>query len=64
MTVKQLAEGVTVAGDVGGQQLGVTAFPLDASPETHGRDSNQSVVARHFTQMDWVRAPVRTQPEP
>jgi hypothetical protein len=31
--VEQLAEGVAVAGDVGRQQLGVTAFP----PDTHGR---------------------------
>ena len=28
MTVEQLGEGVAVAGDVGGQQLGVTAFLL------------------------------------
>jgi hypothetical protein len=32
MTVKQLSEGVAVPGDVGGQQLGVTAFPLGVAP--------------------------------
>ena len=37
VTPEQLAEGVAVAGDMGGQQLGVTAFSLDLSPHTHGR---------------------------
>jgi hypothetical protein len=37
VTVEQLAEGVAVAGDMGGQQLGVTAFSLNLSPHTHGR---------------------------
>jgi hypothetical protein len=37
VTVKQLAEGITVAGDMSGQQFGVTAFSLDLSPHTHGR---------------------------
>jgi hypothetical protein len=37
MTVEQFVEGVAVAGDVGCQQLGVTAFSLAVSPETHGR---------------------------
>jgi hypothetical protein len=32
MTVKQLSEGVAVPGDVGGKQLGVTAFPLGVAP--------------------------------
>jgi hypothetical protein len=37
MAVEQLAEGVTVAGDMGCQQLGITAFSLDVSPRAHGR---------------------------
>jgi hypothetical protein len=37
VTVEQLAEGVAVPGDMGGQQLGVTAFSLDLFPHTHGR---------------------------
>ena len=48
MTVEQLVEGVAFAGDVGGQQLGIAAFPLDLPPNPRP-DSNQSVVARHFT---------------
>jgi hypothetical protein len=35
--VEQLSEGVAVAGDMGRQQLGVTAFPLAVPPDTHGR---------------------------
>ena len=37
MTVEQLVEGIAVAGDVGCQELGVTAFALAVSPDTHGR---------------------------
>src|SRR6202040_359514 len=37
VTVKQLIERVAVTGDMGCQQLGVTAFALAVSPETHGR---------------------------
>jgi hypothetical protein len=37
VTVEQFAEGVAVAGDMGGQQLGVTAFSLYPSSHTHGR---------------------------
>jgi hypothetical protein len=49
MTSEQLGESVAIAGDVGCQQLGVTALALNAAPISHGRDSNQSVVVRHFT---------------
>jgi hypothetical protein len=49
MPVEQLVEGVPVAPNMGCQQLGVTAFPWRFSPEAHWRDSNESVVARHFT---------------
>jgi hypothetical protein len=35
--VEQLVECEAVAGDVGREQLGVTAFALAVSPETHGR---------------------------
>jgi hypothetical protein len=42
VTVKQLPKGVAVAGDVGCEKLGVTAFFLTAFretriPDTHGR---------------------------
>jgi hypothetical protein len=53
ITVEQFGKGVAVPDDVGGQQLRVSAFSLDVAPEAHGRDSNQSVVAQHFTRMCW-----------
>ena len=37
MAKEQLAEGVSVAGDMGCQQLGVTAFVLVVNPKAHGR---------------------------
>lgn len=37
MASEELAEGVAVTGDMGGQQLGITALLLDGSPEAHGR---------------------------
>jgi hypothetical protein len=63
VTVEQLVEGVTVAGDVGCQQLGVSAFSLAVSPETHGRTVTNRWVARHFTN-GWPVSAVRTLPEP
>lgn len=64
MTAEQLVEGVPVARNVGCQQLGVSAFPCNISPdispnvssEAHRRDSNQSVVTWHFTRTGAVCA--------
>jgi len=68
MTVKQLAEGVAVAGDMGRQQLGVTAFPLAISaeihaPDTHGRTVSNRLSCGTSPRRRPVRA-VRTRPEP
>ena len=61
MATEQFAEGVAVAGDMGGQQVGVTAFLLDVSTEAHGR----TVTNRMFcgTSLDAVVVSLRMRPE-
>jgi hypothetical protein len=68
VAVEQLVEGVAVAGDMGCQQFGVTAFPLDVSPETHGRTvTNRSLRGtspRRACCESRCELPVRMQLEP
>ncbi len=54
MTVEQLAEGAAVAGDVDGEQLGVTAAQPCIATDAQPPDSNQSAGPAALHSAVWV----------
>lgn len=63
VTEEQLAEGVTVTGDMGRQKFGVAAFPLVVPPETHRRTVTNRLLRGTSPARLSVNG-VRTQPAP